>query len=100
MSRTLVAAAAAFATLATFATGTAATAREIAVSYADLNLDTAAGRDRLEARIHRAARSACGDYESRRPLSEREAVSRCVRSARESARTQMAARMSDIQIGG
>lgn len=100
MSRPLVAAAAAFASFAALATGTAATAREVAVNYADLDLDSAGGRDQLEARIHRAARTVCGDDRGLRPLSETARIAECVRNARNSARSAMAAKIGNTRIGG
>jgi UrcA family protein len=38
----------------------AAFAKDVQVSYADLDLSTAAGQKKLQARLQKAARSACG----------------------------------------
>lgn len=69
-------------------------ARSIAVSYADLDLASAAGRTTLENRIGNAAKRVCG-VEHSVDLSRRLAEQRCVADARSRSMTtvtQMAAR--------
>ena len=100
MTRTLTAAAAAFATIATFAVATPASARSVAVHYDDLNLDSVAGQARLAARIDRAAREVCDDQAGRRPLAEAAAIAACVRKARDDARARVAAIRPATRAGG
>lgn len=58
------------------------------VSYADLDLDTAAGRARLDSRIRRAAKSLCLD-EAVRDLADRLDQKACLSFAVASARPQI-----------
>ncbi|MET0251296.1 MAG: UrcA family protein [Novosphingobium sp.] len=94
------AAAAAFATLATLGSTAPVFARDIAVQYSDLDLGTAAGRERFETRIAAAARRVCADRSGPRSLKESAAIADCVRAARDSARTRMAAALAQTPSGG
>ena len=60
------------------------------VSYADLNLETEAGRKMLNGRIHRAVRFVCGDQVTKE-LREAREQRECSREARKSAVAQLAA---------
>ena len=72
------------------ATAPAATAEPVAaaqrIAYADLNLASASGRDTLDARIARAARSVC--FTGSRDVAAQLAYGRCVKAASEQARAQ------------
>lgn len=60
-------------------TGNWTIAREVSVSYADLNLDSEAGRQTLKTRVENAVRTACGPRAGR-PYAE---VQACRADARE-----------------
>lgn len=78
--------AAAIAAVLVFAAPAAADgAKSVKVSYADLNLSSAAGRDALDRRVARTAERICGvALES--DLAMQMAAKRCAANARESAR--------------
>lgn len=89
---------AAAAALATAATAAPVLAKDVVVSYADLDLASVQGQKTFTRRIERAARVAC-DFERGRELPSIEAV-RCLRQARAKARTEMAAIVADSRLGG
>lgn len=94
MTRTLIAAAA----FATFALTGAAQAATATVQTSDLNLTTAEGQAKLDARIDRAARDVCSDtYTGSRIRNTDEA---CVTRARAMVEKQVAARRSASRNGG
>lgn len=96
MNRTLVAAAAAtFATLATFGASHAATT---AVETADLDLATAQGQARLDSRIDRAVRAVCSEAitGSRIAWVDKD----CMAKARAAVEKQVAARRASTRNGG
>ena len=94
MTRTFIAAAA-FATLAMAGTAQAAS---ITVTTSDLNLATAEGQAKLEARLDRAARTVCSDQitSSRIPATD----SACLARARAMVEKQVAERRSASRNGG
>lgn len=100
MNRSIFAAAAALATVATFSAASPAFARSATVSFSDLDLDSSAGQARLDARIRSAVRSVCEAGSGNRPLAELRATARCMRDATETARTRVAAARSDSRFGG
>ena len=71
------------------------------VGYADLNLATAQGQERLEQRIDAAAKSVCRVNEvrtgTRLPSPN---VNACLANARASAKKQVSAMMAETQRGG
>ncbi len=96
MNRILTAAAAAaFATLATFSAGHAATA---SVQTNDLDLASAEGQAKLESRIGRAVRNVCGEAitGSRITTIDKD----CAARARASIEKQVASRRSTSRNGG
>ena len=99
MTRTFTAvAAAALATLTTFAATSSAHAASTTVEIADLDLSTAEGQAKLEARITRAARKVCSDMvPGSRVASIDEA---CVSQARTAIEKQLTARRAPSRIGG
>ena len=56
------------------------------VSYADLDLSTAAGRNRLDQRIHAAVRELCGETAPSFDLARRHAVRACLIETRANVR--------------
>lgn len=94
MTRTFIAAAA----FATFAIAGAAQAATTTVETSDLNLSTAEGQAKLEARIHRAARNVCSDATTGSRI--RLVDSDCVAKARASVEKQVAARRAASSNGG
>jgi UrcA family protein len=62
------------------------------VQYADLDLSTAAGQSKLDARLRRAAAAVCDASYGPHPLSEAMEARRCYRNAVQSAQRAMAAR--------
>jgi hypothetical protein len=60
------------------------------VPYADLDLTTAQGQARLDARLRRAASAVCATNTGPHPLSETMAARRCYREALQSAQRTMA----------
>ena len=94
MTRTFIAAAA----FVTFATVGAAQAATVAVETHDLNLATAKGQAKLEARLNRAARKVCSDSVtgSRIPSTDKA----CVGRARAMVEKQVAERRSGSRNGG
>src|ERR1700749_1433631 len=71
--------------------------RQIAVSYADLNLNTAGGQAVLAARIHRAAETVCGPEPDSRDLKRLMPFRRCMK---ESLNAAVAAIPSASQVAG
>ncbi len=85
MTKTLTTFAAAALTLAGLTTTAhAAPAPTQSVSYADLDLSSAAGVDSLNRRVRAAAKAVCGDAPARRGLAETIKIERCVDGAVES----------------
>ena len=71
------------------------------VTYADLDLQTAAGQKTLESRIDRASRKACGyTIQGRGNLSAEQAVRSCFDKAKARANRQFAARADAAAMGG
>ena len=99
MTRTFIAAAA-FVTFATFATvGVGvAQAATVAVETHDLNLATAKGQAKLEARLDRAARKVCSDLVTGSNIRVVDSI--CVAKARASVERQVAARRAVSTDGG
>ncbi|KUR72415.1 hypothetical protein AQZ52_03920 [Novosphingobium fuchskuhlense] len=64
------------------------------VSYADLDLATAAGQARFDARLRRAASAVCENNAGPHPLAEAMEARRCYRDALQSAQQMMADRGS------
>jgi UrcA family protein len=96
MNRTLMAAAAAaFATLATFGASQAATS---AVETSDLDLATPAGQAKLESRIDRAVRAVCSEAITGSRISRVDKG--CMAQARASIEKQVAARRAAPRNGG
>lgn len=96
MNRTLVAAAAAaFATLATFGSSHAATT---VVQTADLDLATAEGQAKLDSRIERAVRLVCSDVATGSRIARADVG--CMAQARASIEKQVAARHATPRNGG
>jgi UrcA family protein len=60
------------------------------VPYADLDLTTQKGQDKLDARLRRAAASVCETNTGPHPLNEAMAARRCYRDALQSAQRTMA----------
>lgn len=61
------------------------------VSYADLDISTAAGRNRLEQRINAAVREVCGESIPSFDLARRHAVRDCIAETRANVRLPAAA---------
>ena len=96
MNRTLAAAAAAaFATLATFGASHAATT---AVQTNDLDLATAEGQARLDSRINRAARTVCSEAITGSRIAHADKA--CMARARAAVEKQVAARRVTPRNGG
>ena len=96
MNRTLAAAAAAtFATLATFGASHAATT---AVQTNDLDLATAEGQARLDSRINRAVRTVCSEEITGSRIARVDKD--CMAKARAGAEKQVAALRSPTRTGG
>jgi len=72
-------------------------ARKMAVSYADLNLGTDAGRAELKARIHHAAELVCGPGPDLKDVKAHMAFERCMK---QSVMTAVAAIPSASQMAG
>lgn len=89
---------AAAAALATVATATPVLARDVVVSYADLDLTSAQGQHDFARRIDRAAKLAC-DYHPDGHIAARDAA-HCYRQARTRATTEMASRVENQRLGG
>jgi len=100
MNRSILAAAAALATVASFSAATPAFARSATVAFGDLDLDSSAGQTRLDARIRSAVRIVCEAGSGNRPLTELRATARCIRETSEAARVRVAAARSDSRFGG
>lgn len=62
----------------------------VAVPYGDLDLTKDEGRKRLDARLERAARRACGTTSSIRTVSQMIALRTCLAEARTSYQSQLA----------
>jgi UrcA family protein len=59
--------------------------RQVAVSYADLDLNTASGHAVLTARIHRAAETVCGSEPDSRDVKAQMAFRGCLKQSVETA---------------
>lgn len=59
--------------------------RTVAVSYDDLNLDSAAGRETLETRIRAAVKQVCGHTNGRQTIKEMTDYQTCVAQASQTA---------------
>lgn len=71
--------------------------RQAAVSFADLNLNSAEGQAALVARIHRAAEAVCGPEPDSRDLKRQPAYRQCMK---QSVDTAVAAIPSASQLAG
>ncbi|GGC28506.1 hypothetical protein GCM10011371_15060 [Novosphingobium marinum] len=82
-------------------TGATAHAKDVTVTYHDLDLNTAAGQKSLEKRLDRAAREACGydEIPTGSRLRSSDAV-RCYKSVSVQARGHMAKLVDDARLGG
>lgn len=89
---------AAAAALATVATAAPAFAKDVVVSYADLDLASAKDQKALIGRLHRAAQKACEFDRNDRLHSAAEMA--CYREARAKATTQMASIVGSARLGG
>jgi UrcA family protein len=89
---------AAVAALATVVTAAPVLAKDVVVSYRDLDLATAKGQRTFSQRIDRAAKSVC-DYDSEGRIPSHAAVA-CYHQARAKARTEMAAVIQGTRLGG
>lgn len=89
---------AAAAALATVATATPTLAKDVSVSYGDLNLASAKGQTTLNNRIHRAAKQVCNFTQEGRVPSQ--AARTCYKQAMASARTEVATLIEDSRLGG
>lgn len=89
---------AAAAALATVAAATPVLAKDVVVSYADLDLSTDQGQHDFARRIDRAARKAC-EFEADGRLPSHSAMT-CFRQARIKAKTQMASIVESTRLGG
>ena len=98
MTRTLAAAAAAFATFACFAATSQAFAETTTVKIADLDLSSAKGQAKLEQRITRAARDVCSDATTGSRIATIDTA--CVANARAAIERQLASRRPQPQNGG
>ncbi|MDE8651749.1 UrcA family protein [Novosphingobium album (ex Liu et al. 2023)] len=82
-------------------TATASYAREVRVSYGDLNLATAEGQKKLERRLDQAARQACGFDEMTTGTRLRSAKTlACYKEAHAKARNDMALAIENERLGG
>jgi len=71
------------------------------VDYADLNLSSPEGQERLERRIESAARSVCSVHENRSGTRLRSPeLDACLANARAGAKKQVASIMTDQRRGG
>jgi UrcA family protein len=98
MTRTLAAAAAAFATFACFATTSQAFAETAVVQVDDLDLSSAKGQAKLEQRINRAAKAVCSEAATGSRIASVD--SECVGRARAAIERQLASRRVQSQTGG
>ncbi|PEQ12156.1 hypothetical protein B2G71_13530 [Novosphingobium sp. PC22D] len=97
MKQTLTALAAAAVTLS----AAPAFAKDIAVSYADLNLASVEGQKTLERRIDRAAKKACGyDVSITSTRMNSPQTMACYNKAKAGAQTTMAMLVEDARLGG
>ena len=96
MNRTLVAAAAASATLATF--GATSHAATTAVQTADLDLTTAEGQATLDSRINRAVRAVCSETLTGSRIAQVDKD--CMAHARGTIAKQVASRRAFLRNGG
>lgn len=97
MKQTLIALSAAAVALS----ATPSFAKDIAVSYGDLNLSTIEGQKTLERRLDRAAKKACGydvSITSTRLSSPK--TEACYAKAKASAQTTVAMLIEDARLGG
>ncbi len=72
--------------------------RTITMSYADLDLSTAAGRTQFDKRLRRAAAEVCEDGPERRPLAELSDLRACYNHALSGARRILAQRQTENQL--
>ena len=100
MNRSIFAAAAALAAVASISAATPTFARSATVAFGDLDLASSAGQARLDTRIRSAVRSVCEASGSNRSLTELRATARCIRETSEAARIRVAAARSDSRFGG
>ena len=101
MLKLLATAAALSAATLTTSAAIAQDTRSVEVRYDDLNLESAAGQARLDARIGSAVRSVCGVTTGPQSLAQRAATLACTRAAREKASVEVATRISrDTRLGG
>ena len=94
MTRTFIAAAA----FATFAIAGAAHAATTTVQTSDLDLTTAEGQAKLDARLDRAARSVCSEFYTGSHIQSVDSA--CVARVRASVERQVAERRSASRNGG
>lgn len=73
--------------------------RSMAVSYADLNLMTEDGVDRLGNRVRTAARSVCDVRVAIRPLAENMATRKCFNGAMERAGRDVQVAIANVRSG-
>jgi len=86
------------AALATTVTAAPVLAKDVTVTYGDLDLATAKGQQDFARRIDRAAKVAC-DYQPDGHIPSQEAMT-CYRQARAKATTEMALRLENTRLGG
>lgn len=76
-------------------------ARDVTVSYSDLDLQTAQGRATLERRLEAAARAACeGTFTTTGTLLPNQAQRKCMSMARRQSREQLAQILQREGLGG
>jgi UrcA family protein len=99
MTRTIAAAAAAFATFTCFAmTSQASASNTVRVEVADLDLSSAEGQAKLDKRLALAARAVCSEAVTGSRIKTVDAE--CVTRARASIEKQLAARRGSSRNGG
>jgi UrcA family protein len=98
MTRTIAAAAAAFATFTCFAVTSQASAETAQVRVTDLDLSSADGQAKLEKRIAVAARSVCSDALTGSRI--KTVDGECMTRARAAIEKQLAARRGSSRNGG
>lgn len=89
---------AAAAAIATVATAAPVLAKDVVVSYGDLDLASPEGQHDFARRIDRAARKAC-EFEANGRLPSHSAMT-CYRQARVKAKTEMASIVENTRLGG
>ena len=73
--------------------------QSIEVSYGDLNLASASGRDRLQSRVRRAAAKVCGYEQSSRELARSFSTRSCMKRANTNANVEIAALVNGSRLG-